>query len=113
QTLNISSTEADELQKKNFAAKRIVAKMQKERTKILTKLGMAYRKDDEDAIDAAFDAVDEYNIENPALPITMETINRSLRGHAEARDRAIDGLDLGDDKLQAYAYDLFEKSRNE
>jgi len=111
QTLNISSSEVDELQKKNFAAKRIVAKMQKERTKILSALDMAYRKDDEDGIDAAFEAVDEYNIENPALPITMETINRSLKGHAEARDRALEGL-ITDPDLAAYFDEMFEKSRN-
>jgi len=112
QTLGFSSTEVDELQKKNFAAKKIVAQMQKERTKILSALDMAYRRDDDDALDDAFDAVDKYNDENYVLPITPSTITKSLKGRQDARDGANEGL-IVDPKLAIYFDEMFGKSRNE
>ena len=111
------STEVAEIQKANFAAKDLVVKMQKERTKLLGSLDRAMQVyinnptiDNEDAINAVYDDIFEFNMKNPFIGITSDTIQKSLEGRAESRAGAFQGL-IVDPKLAPFVYPLIESSR--
>jgi hypothetical protein len=117
QTLGFQSTSVAELQKFSFKAKQMVLGIQKERTKVLEKLDKAFQKFDnnpsdanEEAIDDILVEIDQYNYKNGMIPITNETIKRSLEGRAKRRETAQYGLILGE-KEAAFIYPMLEKTR--
>jgi hypothetical protein len=64
----------------------------------------------EEAIDDVLVEIDRYNYKNGMIPITNETIERSLEGRAKRRELAADGLILGE-KEAAFVYPMLEKTR--
>jgi hypothetical protein len=117
QALGFQSTTVAEIQKSNFKAKQMVLDIQKERNKVLEKLDKAFQKFDnnpsdanEEAIDDVLVEIDRYNYKNGMIPITNETIERSLEGRAKRRELAADGLILGE-KEAAFIYPMLEKTR--
>ena len=91
--------------------------MQKERTKLLGSLDRAMQVyinnptiDNEDAINAVYDDIFEFNMKNPFISITSDTIQKSLEGRAESRAGAFQGL-IVDPKLAPLVYPLIESSR--
>jgi hypothetical protein len=117
QALGFQSTTVAEIQKSNFKAKQMVLDIQKERNKVLEKLDKAFQKFDnnpsdanEEAIDDILVEIDRYNYKNGMIPITNETIERSLEGRAKRREMADYGLILGE-KEAAFVYPMLEKTR--
>jgi hypothetical protein len=117
QALGFQSTTVAEIQKSNFIAKQMVLDIQKERNDLLQKLDKAFQKSDnnpsdanEEAIDDIFVEIDRYNYKNGMIPITNETIERSLEGRAKRREMADYGLILGE-KEAAFVYPMLEKTR--
>ena len=118
QSLGFQSTEVAEIQKKNFRAKQMVRAIEKERTKVLRDLDKAYvrynenpTESNDEAIDEAYVAIDEYNYRNQAvLPITQDTIISSLSGKAKRRAIAEEGLSV-DPRLANTVFELTEKTR--
>jgi hypothetical protein len=117
QALGFQSTTVAEIQKSNFTAKQMVLDIQKERNKVLEKLDKAFQKFDnnpsdanEEAIDDILVEIDRYNYKNGMIPITNETIERSLEGRAKRREMADYGLILGE-KEAAFVYPMLEKTR--
>jgi hypothetical protein len=117
QALGFQSTTVAEIQKSNFKAKQMVLDIQKERKDLLQKLDKAFQKSDnnpsdanEEAIDDIFVEIDRYNYKNGMIPITNETIERSLEGRAKRREMADYGLILGE-KEAAFVYPMLEKTR--
>jgi hypothetical protein len=117
QALGFQSTTVAEIQKSNFIAKQMVLDIQKERKDLLQKLDKAFQKSDnnpsdanEEAIDDIFVEIDRYNYKNGMIPITNETIERSLEGRAKRREMADYGLILGE-KEAAFVYPMLEKTR--
>lgn len=100
QTLGFQSTEVAELQKKNILAKRIVVEVQKDRQQLLDRLALESRRFEDNPTDATEQNVEEvlldidrYNYRNSGfLPITAETIQKSLEGRAKRIGQAIEGL---------------------
>jgi hypothetical protein len=119
QSLGFQSTEVAEIQKKNFIAKQMVLKIQKERQKVLQDLDKAVQRYDnnptdanEEAVEDALVAIDRYNYKNGMLAINGETISKSLQGRMQRRGQAIDGLSVTP-KEAPFVYPLIEKSRVE
>lgn len=119
QSLGFQSTEVAEIQKKNFIAKQMVLKIQKERQKALQDLDKAVQRYDnnptdanEEAVEDALVAIDRYNYKNGMLAINGETISKSLQGRMQRRGQAIDGLSVTP-KEAPFVYPLIEKSRVE
>tara|TARA_R110000796_G_scaffold17403_4_gene53610 strand:- start:1079 stop:7294 length:6216 start_codon:yes stop_codon:yes gene_type:complete len=118
QGLNFQSTTEAEMQKANFLAKRVVVEVQKERTKVLNQINLAYAKDMENStsrtqanIDAALDAVYEYNYRNGFYPIDGDTVRQSITGRARTRAEADQGLVVPQKDLSPLASDLVRRSR--
>jgi hypothetical protein len=118
QTLNLQSTTEAEISKANFLAKRVMVEVQRERTKVLNQINLAFAKDMENptpatqqAIDEALDAVDEYNFRNGMYPIDGDAISQSLTGRATTRAEADQGLVVPQDALAPWASDLVRRSR--
>ena len=114
--LGFQSTEVAEIQKKNFMAKRMIMDVQKERTKTLADLDLAVQRYDNDPSDTneerledALLAIDKYNYKNGMLPITGETVSKSLEGRAKRRGIAQEGL-MVSPKEAPLVYPLVEKS---
>ena len=118
QALNFQPTTEAEISKANFLAKRVVVEVQKERTKVLNQINMAYAKDMENStpstqanIDEALDAVYEYNYRNGFYPIDGDTISQSLTGRATTRAEADQGLIVPQRDLSPLASELVRSSR--
>jgi len=118
QALNFQSTTEAEISKANFLAKRVTVEVQKERTKVLNQINLAYAKDMENStprtqanIDEALDAVYEYNYRNGFYPISGDTIKQSLTGRATTRAEAEQGLVVPQKDLAPWASDLVRRSR--
>ena len=118
QALNFQPTTEAEISKANFLAKRVVVEVQKERTKVLNQINMAYAKDMENStpstqanIDEALDAVYEYNYRNGFYPIDGDTISQSLTGRARTRATGDQGLIVPQRDLSPLASDLVRSSR--
>jgi len=118
QGLNFQSTTEAEIQKATFLAKRLTVEIQKERSKVLNQINMAFAKDMENStgrtqanIDAALDAVYEYNYRNGFYAIGGDDINRSLQGRARTRGTADQGLVVPQKGLAPLASDLVRSSR--
>jgi hypothetical protein len=117
QALGFQSTTVAEIQKSNFKAKQMVEEIKDERKDLLQKLDKAFQKFDnnpsdanDETIDDIFVEIDQYNYKNGMIPITNETIKRSLEGRVKRREMAIDGLILGE-KEAAFIYPMLEKTR--
>jgi hypothetical protein len=113
------STEVAEIQKANFAAKEMVVKLEKERTKLLQKLDRSMQvyqnnpsTDTEDDVDAAFEAIFEFNEKNAFMGIDDKSIERSLKGRAKSRAGAYQGLVVSP-QLAPFVYPLVESSRDQ
>jgi hypothetical protein len=118
QGLNFQSTTEAEIQKATFLAKRLTVEVQKERSKVLNQINMAFAKDMENStertqanIDAALDAVYEYNYRNGFYAIGGDDINQSLQGRARTRATADQGLVVSQKDLAPLASDLVRSSR--
>ena len=118
QGLNFQSTTEAEISKANFLAKRVVVEVQKERTKVLNQINLAYAKDMENStsrtqanIDEALDAVYEYNYRNGFYPIDGDTVRQSITGRARTRAEADQGLVVPQKDLSPLASDLVRRSR--
>ena len=117
QALGFQSTTVAEIQKSNFRAKQMVVEIQKERTKLLEQLDKAIQKFDnnpsdanEEALEDVFIDIDRFNYRNGMFPIKNDTIQKSLKGRAERRNMALDGLMLNE-KEAAFVFPLLEKTR--
>lgn len=115
-TLGFQSTEVAEIQKKNFMAKRMIIKVQKERTKTMADLDLAVQRYENDSSDKneerledALLAIDRYNYKNGMLPITRDSVRKSLEGRAKRRGLAVDGL-MVSPKEAPFVFPLVEKS---
>jgi hypothetical protein len=118
QALNFQSTTEAEISKANFLAKRVMVEVQKERTKVLNQINLAYAKDMENStprtqanINEALDAVYEYNYRNGFYPIDGDSITQSLTGRATTRAEADQGLVVPQKDLAPWASDLVRRSR--
>jgi hypothetical protein len=118
QALNFQSTTEAEIQKANFLAKRVMVEVQRERTKVLNQINLAYAKDMENStprtqanINEALDAVYEYNYRNGFYPIDGDSITQSLTGRATTRAEAEQGLVVPQKDLAPWAADLVRRSR--
>jgi hypothetical protein len=116
QSLGFQSTEVAEIQRKIFAAKRMISDIQKDRSKVLQDLDKALQKlennpsdTNEEAVEKALLDVDRYNYKNGMLPITQETVKRSLEGRAKRRGAAFQGLMVGP-KEAPFVIPLIEKT---
>ena len=92
QSGGFASTDAAELQKTNILAKRMVKDIEKEKSNLLDRLDTAFRRGDEEKINALFDEIEKYNERNYVLPITGPTIKDSLSGRTKSRGSALNGL---------------------
>jgi hypothetical protein len=116
-SLGFQSTEVAEIQKKNFIAKRMVMEVQRERQKVLEQLDKAAQRLDndptaanEERLENALIAIDRYNYKNGMLPITGETVAKSLSGRAQRRAEAVDGL-MVTPKEAPFVYPLVERTQ--
>ena len=116
-TLGFQSTEVAESQKAVFAAQRLGMEVTKEMKSALDALNLAVMRLDKDPsdtneerLDAALEAIDEYNYRNGAVsPITGETISRSLEGRAKLRASSQRGL-MASPQMAPFLFPLIEKS---
>ena len=116
-TLGFQSTEVAESQKAVFAAQRLGMEVTKEKKSALDALNLAVMRLDKDPsdtneerLDAALEAIDEYNYRNGAVsPITGETISRSLEGRAKLRASSQRGL-MASPQMAPFLFPLIEKS---
>lgn len=116
-TLGFQSTEVAESQKAVFAAQRLGMEIAKEKKSALDALNLAVMRLDKDPsdtneerLDAALEAIDEYNYRNGAVsPITGETISISLEGRAKLRASSQRGL-MASPQMAPFLFPLIEKS---
>jgi hypothetical protein len=114
--LGFQSTEIAEVQKKNFLAKRMIMDIQKERMRLLNKLDLMvqnYNNDPSDSneermADVLLD-ISTFNYKNSILAISSDTIEKSLKGRAERRMHAAEGLML-ESKIAPYVAPMLERS---
>lgn len=118
QALNFQPTTEAEIQKANFLAKRMTIEIQRERTKVLNEVNLAFAKDMENStartranIEEALDAVDEYNYRNAFYPISGNSVNQSITGRATTRAEGDQGLVVPQTQLAPFASDLVRRSR--
>jgi len=118
QTLNFSSTEVAEIQKANFLAKQVAVGIEKDRTKVLGLLDTAITKYNTNPTDARWESVEEalhgvrqYNYVNGFYPIETDTVNKSLKGRAETRAGAWQGLSVSP-TMAPFIYPLVQSSRD-
>lgn len=118
QTLNFSSTEVAEIQKANFLAKQVAVGIEKDRTKVLGLLDTAITKYNTNPTDARWESVEEalhgvrqYNYVNGFYPIETDTVNKSLKGRAETRAGAWQGLSVSP-TMAPFIYPLVRSSRD-
>lgn len=118
QALNFQPTTEAEIQKANFLAKRMTIEIQRERTKVLNEVNLAFAKDMENStartranIEEALDAVEEYNYRNAFYPISGDSLNQSITGRATTRAEGDQGLVVPQTQLAPFASDLVRRSR--
>ena len=118
QALNFQPTTEAEIQKANFLAKRMTIEIQRERTKVLNEVNLAFAKDIENStartranIEEALDAVEEYNYRNAFYPISGDSLNQSITGRATTRAEGDQGLVVPQTQLAPFASDLVRRSR--
>ena len=111
QALGFASTEVAQIQKSNFMAKQIVAKIERETATLLNRLDVAVRNDDDGKIDSILDDIEKFNTKNAMLPISGETISKSLQSRMERRGKSSQGLSVSD-KQAPFIYPLVEGTRS-
>lgn len=111
QTLGFGSTEVAQVQKANFMAKQMVTKLNKEKERLLNRLDVAVREDNDDKIDNVLEEIDKFNTKNAMLAIPGETISKSLQARAERRGKAYQGLSVSE-KEAPFIYPLVEGTRS-
>jgi hypothetical protein len=111
QALGFGNTEVAQIQKSNFMAKQIVAKIEKQTATLLNRLDVAVRNEDDDKIDSILDDIEKFNTKNAMLPISGETISKSLQSRAERRGKSSQGLSVSD-KQAPFVYPLVEGTRS-
>ena len=113
------STEIAEIQKKNFIVKQLVTGIEKEKQSVLDGIDKAVQRYENNPTDKNFDAftkaIDEayaYNYRNGfgTFAITQDTLKRSIKGRAERRAGAIDGLVVSPKQLP-FVLPLIERTR--
>jgi hypothetical protein len=119
QVMGAGSTEVADIQKANFMARQIVVKIESEKTEILKNFDKALQRYDnnptdanEEAVEKIMDKIERFNLKNGMLPITGETIAKSIQAHTKQRGTAYQGLSVSP-KAAPYIYPLVEKSRSQ
>jgi hypothetical protein len=116
QTLGFGNTEVAQVQKANFTAKQMVAKMEKDRSTLLNRFDIAIRNgletdsETEKAIKVLKD-IAEFNKKNPMLMIEDEDVIRSLETRMKRRGQAYQGLSVSEE-LIPYIYPLVRGTRS-
>jgi hypothetical protein len=111
QALGFGNTQVAQLQKSNFMAKQVVAKIEKQTATLLNRLDIAVRNEDDDKIDSILDDIEKFNTKNAMLPIDGETISKSLQSREERRGKSSQGLSVSD-KQAPFIYPLVEGTRS-
>jgi len=111
QALGFGNTEVAQIQKSNFMAKQIVTKIEKEKATLLNRLDVAVRNEDDDKVDSILEQVDKFNTKNSMLPISGETISKSLQSREERRGKSSQGLSVTDAQAP-FVYPLVEGTRS-
>jgi hypothetical protein len=116
QTLGFGNTEVAQVQKANFTAKQMVAKMEKDRSTLLNRFDIAIRNgletdsETERAIKVLKD-IAEFNKKNPMLMIEDEDVIRSLETRIKRRGQSYQGLSVSEE-LIPYIYPLVRGTRS-
>jgi len=112
QVLGFADTEVAQQQKRNILAKRVEIAIKEERGKVLADLDRSVQKYNNNPTDARFEsiiedlrAISRYNYKNFMLPINNETISKSLKGRAERRAAAMNGL-IVDKNTAPFLFDM-------
>jgi hypothetical protein len=111
QALGFGNTEVAQIQKSNFMAKQVVAKIEKQTATLLNRLDIAVRNEDDDKIESILDDIEKFNTKNAMLPISGETISKSLQSRMERRGKSSQGLSVSE-KQAPYIYPLVEGTRS-
>jgi hypothetical protein len=111
QALGFGNTEVAQIQKSNFMAKQIITKIEKEKATLLNRLDVAVRNENDDKIESLLDEVEKFNTKNAMLPISGETISKSLQSRMERRGKSSQGLSVSDTQAQ-FIYPLVEGTRS-
>ena len=88
QALGFGNTEVAQIQKSNFMAKQVITKIEKQTATLLNRLDIAVRNEDDDKIESILDDIEKFNTKNAMLPISGETISKSLQSRAERRGKS-------------------------
>jgi len=111
QALGFGNTEVAQIQKSNFMAKQVIEQIKKEKANLLNRLDVAVRNDDDDKVEEILDKITKFNTKNAMLPISGETVNKSLQSRAKARGKSYQGLSVAD-KEAPFIYPLVEGTRS-
>jgi hypothetical protein len=118
QSLGAGSTEVADIQKQNFIAKQMLNKINAERQNILTNLDAAFQRFDnnpnnatEAALEKVFERIEKYNAKNGMLPISGETISKSMAARQRSRAGAFQGVTVPQNAAP-YIYPLLERGRS-
>jgi hypothetical protein len=111
QALGFGNTEVAQIQKSNFMAKQVIAKIEKQTATLLNRLDVAVRNEDDDKIESILDDIEKFNTKNAMLPISGETISKSLQSRMERRGKSSQGLSVSD-KQAPFIYPLVEGTRS-
>lgn len=111
QALGFGNTEVAQIQKSNFMAKQIVTKIEKQKATLLNRLDVAVRNENDDKIESILDEVEKFNTKNAMLPISGETISKSLQSRMERRGKSSQGLSVSDTQAP-FVYPLVEGTRS-
>jgi hypothetical protein len=111
QALGFGNTEVAQIQKSNFMAKQVITKIEKQTATLLNRLDIAVRNEDDDKIESILDDIEKFNTKNAMLPISGETISKSLQSRAERRGKSSQGLSVSD-KQAPFIYPLVEGTRS-
>jgi hypothetical protein len=111
QALGFGNTEVAQIQKSNFMAKQVITKIEKQTATLLNRLDVAVRNEDDDKIESILDDIEKFNAKNAMLPISGETISKSLQSRMERRGKSSQGLSVSD-KQAPYIYPLVEGTRS-
>jgi hypothetical protein len=111
QALGFGNTEVAQIQKSNFMAKQVVSKIEKQTATLLNRLDVAVRNENDDKIESILDEIEKFNTKNAMLPISGETISKSLQSRMERRGKSSQGLSVSD-KQAPFIYPLVEGTRS-
>jgi hypothetical protein len=78
---------------------------------LLDRLDIAVRKEDDDKIESILDDIEKFNTKNAMLPISGETVSKSLQAREERRGKSYQGLSVTD-KQRGVILPMMEGSRS-